>query len=143
MQGEIGVVREVFNTFFKYYPYCYGYWKKMADFEKTHAGIDTAKQASKVYSVGNNICQLLYCVFVLMVLPESKVTFKRHCVFVCVIQVYERGVEAVAMSTDIWLHYIKFMTSIDADNKEAIRRCGISLSLSLFLSLSPSPLLLY
>lgn len=45
-QGELAAAREVFNTFFQYYPYCYGYWKKLADLEKTHAGNDSAKQVS-------------------------------------------------------------------------------------------------
>ena len=26
--------REVFQAFFQFYPYCYGYWKKFADMER-------------------------------------------------------------------------------------------------------------
>ena len=33
-QGKVGLVREVFDSFLNVYPYCYGYWKKYADFEK-------------------------------------------------------------------------------------------------------------
>ena len=45
-QGDLAAAREVFNAFFKFYPYCYGYWKKLADLERTHAGNDSAKQVS-------------------------------------------------------------------------------------------------
>lgn len=34
--NSIGIdsVREAFTAFFARYPYCYGYWKKLADLEK-------------------------------------------------------------------------------------------------------------
>ncbi len=37
--------REVYEEFFKYYPYCYGYWKKYADLEKKNGNMDLAKKA--------------------------------------------------------------------------------------------------
>lgn len=45
-----------------------------------------------------------------------------HTCTACIAQVYERGVEAVAMSVDMWLHYIKFATATDPENEERIRR---------------------
>ena len=46
MQGKLAAARDVFDAFFQLYPYCYGYWKKLADLEKTHASNDSAKQVS-------------------------------------------------------------------------------------------------
>ena len=48
LQGELANAREVFDAFFKFYPFCYGYWKKLADLEKTHAGNDSAKEVSQL-----------------------------------------------------------------------------------------------
>ena len=33
-KNDLEAGREAFNSFLKRYPYCYGYWKKFADFEK-------------------------------------------------------------------------------------------------------------
>ena len=35
--------REVYEDFFKMYPYCYGYWKKYADLEKKNGNIEMAQ----------------------------------------------------------------------------------------------------
>lgn len=32
LQAEVEGLREVYDEFLLYYPYCYGYWKKLADF---------------------------------------------------------------------------------------------------------------
>ena len=45
-QGKLGPAREVFDAFLRTYPYCYGYWKKYADFEKKHSDSETAKEVS-------------------------------------------------------------------------------------------------
>ena len=44
VQGKLGPAREVFDAFLRTYPYCYGYWKKYADFEKKNSSNDTAKE---------------------------------------------------------------------------------------------------
>ena len=46
------------------------------------------------------------------------------------VQVFERGVEAIALSVDIWMHYIKFATTSEPENKDAIRRYHLHPSLS-------------
>ena len=37
----------VFKCFLRYYPYCYGYWKKFADIEKKHGKFDKVQQVFK------------------------------------------------------------------------------------------------
>ncbi len=49
-QGKVDPAREVFNAFLQLYPYCYGYWKKYADFEKKHSGPDAAIEVSRSQS---------------------------------------------------------------------------------------------
>uniref|UniRef100_A0A7E4VQ74 Suf domain-containing protein n=1 Tax=Panagrellus redivivus TaxID=6233 RepID=A0A7E4VQ74_PANRE len=39
---EIKYARESFEAFLKRYPYCYGYWRKYADFERRHRNFDRA-----------------------------------------------------------------------------------------------------
>ena len=46
---ELEVGREVFNTFLDRYPYCYGYWKKYADFEKRNG---TPERVYEVFEEG-------------------------------------------------------------------------------------------
>lgn len=33
--------REAYNSFLGHYPYCYGYWRKYADYEKKKTGDDS------------------------------------------------------------------------------------------------------
>ena len=78
-KNEQDLGREVFNSFLKRYPYCYGYWKKFADFEKRNGtGVD-------------------------------------------VVSVFERGVAAIPLSADLWIHYINYTKLVDKDNHEAVR----------------------
>lgn len=48
-EHNIEAAREAFTSFFKHYPYCYGYWKKYADMEKT---LNDADAAEKVFEEG-------------------------------------------------------------------------------------------
>jgi len=82
-KGKLDPAREVFDAFLGLYPYCYGYWKKYADFERKHSSNDIARK------------------------------------------VFERGVEAVPLSVDLWMHYLGFNTAVQGEGtegKEAIRR---------------------
>ena len=38
------MVRKAFDAFFLRYPYCYGYWKKLADTEKKHGNAQVAEE---------------------------------------------------------------------------------------------------
>lgn len=33
-QNDIEAAREAYDAFLSHYPYCYGYWRKYADYEK-------------------------------------------------------------------------------------------------------------
>lgn len=35
-QDETRAARKAYDDFFKRYPYCYGYWRKYAEFERRH-----------------------------------------------------------------------------------------------------------
>jgi pre-mRNA-processing factor 39 len=34
LQSDVDAAREAYDAFLSLYPYCYGYWRKYADFEK-------------------------------------------------------------------------------------------------------------
>lgn len=34
LQNDIDAAREAYDAFLSHYPYCYGYWRKYADYEK-------------------------------------------------------------------------------------------------------------
>jgi len=43
-ENNLPAAEAVFRCFLRYYPYCYGYWKKFADIEKRHGQMDGAQQ---------------------------------------------------------------------------------------------------
>lgn len=83
--------REAYNKFLELYPYCYGYWRKFADFEKRN----------------NN---------------------KEKCEVV-----FQRGLKAIPLSVDLWIHfltYLKINHTDDVDRirsmfEEALETCGL------------------
>ena len=72
--------REAYDQFLFRYPYCYGYWKKYADFEK--------KKGDE---------------------PEK-----------CM-KVFERGVKAISLSADLWIHYLNHVREVYKDQPDFIR----------------------
>lgn len=46
LQNQLLPAREAFDAFLARYSYCYGYWKKYADFEKRNG---TAEECEQVY----------------------------------------------------------------------------------------------
>merc|ERR1712226_1038758 len=72
--------REAYDQFLFRYPYCYGYWKKYADFEK--------KKGEE---------------------PEK-------CMMV-----FERGVKAISLSADLWIHYLNHVREVYKDQPDFIR----------------------
>lgn len=82
-KDKLAPAREVFDSFLRLYPYCYGYWKKYADLVKKGGSSDD------------------------------------------VIEVYDRGVAAIPLSIDLWLHYISYVTQLVRTarlSKDLIRR---------------------
>ena len=55
-KNEVESGEEAFNAFLKRYPYCYGYWKKFADFEKRNGTLD------RVMEVFDHVCFLFFCI---------------------------------------------------------------------------------
>ncbi|CAH1982221.1 unnamed protein product [Acanthoscelides obtectus] len=71
--------REAYDAFLSHYPYCYGYWRKYADYEKRK---------------GN----------------------KKKCE-----EVFERGLKAIPLSVDLWLHYLAYVKQTRVDDEEYVR----------------------
>lgn len=71
--------REAYNKFLELYPYCYGYWRKFADFEKRN----------------NN---------------------KEECEVV-----FQRGLKAIPLSVDLWIHYLTYLKTHHTDDVDRIR----------------------
>jgi pre-mRNA-processing factor 39 len=78
--GGLAEGREAFNAFLFKYPYCYGYWKKFADFEKRLGTRDTC------------------------------------------MEVFERGVKAIPLSADLWIHFLNYVKGEFADNESFVRQ---------------------
>jgi len=65
-EGKLPLGRRSYNSFFKRYPLCYGYWKKFSEFERKHSNLERAQK------------------------------------------ILERGVRAIPLSIDLWVHVIDF-----------------------------------
>ncbi len=91
--GEPDQADEAYDAFLHRYPYCYGYWKKYADYQKRKR-------------------------------PEDK----QRC-----LDVFERGMSAVPLSVDLWIHYLAHVKGEFAQDRpdfvrdqyeRALRACG-------------------
>ncbi|XP_065081569.1 pre-mRNA-processing factor 39 [Ochlerotatus camptorhynchus] len=78
-ENDIEAAREAYDAFLAHYPYCYGYWRKYADYEKRKGS-------------------------------------KRKCE-----EVFERGLKAIPLSVDLWIHYLTHVKTNQADDETAIR----------------------
>jgi pre-mRNA-processing factor 39 len=83
--------REAYDDFLRRYPFCYGYWKKYADFERLH------KHYEKCLAVGTD----------------------SHFDLSSSFKVYERGLEAIPLSVDLWLSYIGYVKDIAKGQRQA------------------------
>lgn len=86
--------KDAFDPFLEKFPYCFGYWRKYAEFYKKHNKFEEA------------------------------------------IEVYERGVNAIPLSVDLWLAYINFYKECQNDAEDsrskinqlyekAVEACGL------------------
>ncbi|XP_025406433.1 pre-mRNA-processing factor 39-like [Sipha flava] len=78
-ENNVQNAREAYNKFLELYPYCYGYWRKFADFEKRNNNKDE--------------CEI----------------------------VFQRGLKAIPLSVDLWIHYMTYLKSQHADDIDLIR----------------------
>lgn len=78
-ENNVEHARKAYNNFLELYPYCYGYWRKFADFEKRN----------------NN---------------------KEECEVV-----FQRGLSAIPLSVDLWIHYMTYLKTHHTDDVDRIR----------------------
>ncbi|XP_059471620.1 pre-mRNA-processing factor 39 [Neocloeon triangulifer] len=78
-ESDAEAAREAYNAFLSLYPYCYGYWRKYADYEKKKG--------------------------------EASLSDK----------VFERGLKAIPLSVDLWLHFLNHCKTNEANDAESIR----------------------
>ncbi|GAB0096468.1 Pre-mRNA-processing factor 39 [Sergentomyia squamirostris] len=76
---DIEAAREAYDAFLAHYPYCYGYWRKYADYEKRR---------------GN----------------------KKKCE-----EVFERGLKAIPLSVDLWIHYLSHVKTNYSEDEAFVR----------------------
>ncbi|XP_026494256.2 pre-mRNA-processing factor 39 isoform X2 [Vanessa tameamea] len=90
-ESDVEAAREAYDAFLSHYPYCYGYWRKYADYEKRKGS-------------------------------------KKKC-----LEVLERGLKAIPLSVDLWIHYLNHVKStrtedhvyIRSQYERAIEACGL------------------
>ncbi|CAH2983397.1 unnamed protein product [Chilo suppressalis] len=90
-ESDVEAAREAYDAFLSHYPYCYGYWRKYADYEKRKGS-------------------------------------KKKC-----LEVLERGLKAIPLSVDLWIHYLNHIRSIRTEDhayirsqyERAIEACGL------------------
>ncbi|XP_069360558.1 pre-mRNA-processing factor 39 isoform X2 [Maniola hyperantus] len=90
-ESDVEAAREAYDAFLSHYPYCYGYWRKYADYEKRKGS-------------------------------------KKKC-----LEVLERGLKAIPLSVDLWIHYLNHVKSTKTDDhafirsqyEKAIEACGL------------------
>ncbi|KAJ8955805.1 hypothetical protein NQ318_005346 [Aromia moschata] len=78
-ENDMEAAREAYDAFLSHYPYCYGYWRKYADYEKRK---------------GN----------------------KKKCE-----EVFERGLKAIPLSVDLWIHYLTYVKTTRPEDEEYVR----------------------
>lgn len=76
-ENDVEAAREAYNKFLARYSYCYGYWRKLVDYEKKRGNIEKCEEVIKNY---------LICSYILFD-PFSKsskklILFKRFILFV-------------------------------------------------------------
>lgn len=78
-ENNVVNAREAYSKFLELYPYCYGYWRKFADFEKRNHNKDECEK------------------------------------------VFERGLNAIPLSVDLWIHYMTYLKSHHTADVDRIR----------------------
>ncbi|KAK0086782.1 hypothetical protein PV325_002502, partial [Microctonus aethiopoides] len=196
-ENDAEAAREAYNKFLERYPYCYGYWRKYADYEKkkgdpenvqtlelgrrvgsvharkygfpfqqpsTSCGTHTAlfvyrlanyliiqleQKPNITMRLSNNILPLSYNyrLFYEHILPFVHVAYYRSivnksikqlsiCVYVTqnkIKFVFDKGLKAISLSVDLWLHYINHCKTVYEKDEvqlreqyeRAIEACGL------------------
>ncbi|CAG2067123.1 unnamed protein product, partial [Timema podura] len=53
--NDLEAAREAYDAFLSHYPYCYGYWRKYADYEKRKGNKEKCEESELKEAVGLNI----------------------------------------------------------------------------------------
>ncbi|KAJ1528804.1 hypothetical protein ONE63_007183 [Megalurothrips usitatus] len=78
-ENDVEAAREAYDAFLSHYPYCYGYWRKFADYEKKKGNKDQCEE------------------------------------------VFARGLKAIPLSVDLWIHYLNYCRAAHADEEDFLR----------------------
>lgn len=54
LQNDIEAARTAYDAFLAHYPYCYGYWRKYADYEKRKGNLDKCDEVSLTIFILNH-----------------------------------------------------------------------------------------
>jgi hypothetical protein len=46
-ENDVEAAREAYDKFLSRYPYCYGYWRKFADYEKKKGSLEKCEEVNK------------------------------------------------------------------------------------------------
>lgn len=78
-ENDVEAAREAYDAFLSNYPYCYGYWRKFADYEKKKGNKDKCEE------------------------------------------VFERGLKAIPLSVDLWIHYLNYCNTEHGADEDFLR----------------------
>ncbi|KAG5671606.1 hypothetical protein PVAND_001799 [Polypedilum vanderplanki] len=78
-ENDVEAARHAYDSFLSRYCYCYGYWRKYADYEKRKGSLEKCDE------------------------------------------VFERGLKAIPLSVDLWIHYLTYVKQKHQDNRDYVR----------------------
>lgn len=78
-ENDVEAAREAYDKFLSRYCYCYGYWRKYADYEKKKGSMEKCEE------------------------------------------VFERGLKAIPLSIDLWIHYLTHVKQNHQEDRDYIR----------------------
>ncbi|VDN05248.1 unnamed protein product [Thelazia callipaeda] len=114
---ETKAAREAYDDFFKRYPYCYGYWRKYAEFERRHKHYDRCIEVYERGIMGVPLSVDLWLHFIAFI---KEVVQRQENAIQKIRLVYDRAIEACGMefrSDKLWEEYINW----ELRNGETVR----------------------
>lgn len=76
-QSDVEAAREAYDAFLSHYPYCYGYWRKYADYEKRKGNKKKCEEVRLFVFTSNAPHQIPFCQRIVSYF-DTKI-FLRHC----------------------------------------------------------------
>lgn len=87
LQSDMEAAREAYDAFLSHYPYCYGYWRKYADYEKRKGNKKKCEEVSMVKKV------------------EMRGMLKTYTIILQFLQLGVRGAAEKRYSSDYLIYY--------------------------------------